>query len=413
MNVIVSTKLDESNYMQFSLTDSLKKVRDEFDCASIEALIFHTSIEKDFEVGVFISELRNVGISKFIYVNEDPSHIVKMVFQGVNGVFMEYEDCLYDEDELLTIVESYSDFNTSTSTSLANSSIHVVSEFIKAFARGENRIKAPIYLEQVSSAIEQLVEVNQMQELQISTMGMSAVSVFEMASQIIRQMNEKRLSLEHQLVELEAVQSSASTSRTLDNNLVYWQPYRNMSNSKIFLVREYAPCKYLTTFLMGYMKYLQTERNKRVKFIICRGRSYGESARYDNGMFTYIDKNNANNLDLLENSMIVTDSPKKDLLSSIFAKREDLFIVLDRLYGKADIITGRLAGKLNAVSSYNCAERNKLDVKDCIFSVTGHADAAININTFKDFPNDADTRYAYYNQKFGGSYHALDTRLKL
>ena len=64
-------------------------------------------------------------------------------------------------------------------TSLSQPNIKIVNDFIQSFARGEAKIQAPVYLEQVTQAVNSLSEITKNQEAQITAMGTSALEVFE------------------------------------------------------------------------------------------------------------------------------------------------------------------------------------------------------------------------------------------
>lgn len=407
MKVIVSTKLEDI-YDNFVLTDSLKKVR---EMPGVTTLILNDCVEGEFDIGVFISEFHKSGIGQFIYINENPSTTVKMVIKGVNGYYVEDEFYLQDEEELMSLLEELGLDENSDNYSLASSNIKVVSDFIQAFARGEDKIKAPLYLEQVSSAVNELVEINHNQELQITAMGTSALEVFEKASSIIKTLDTQRRTIEKQLQELEDSQNSTPSRVNLSNSLMFWQPYRYVGNTKILLIRELSACRYLTSFTLGYLHHLHYEMNKRVKLVICRQKAQGLALRYNHEMFTFINSDNANMSSLYDSEIIVTDSPKKEIMKDLLSKPCDLIIVLDRLFGNMDIVSGKITAKVNAISGRGDLQRFHVKAEDCIFSVTGVKNSFCNLFTIKDFPDEVDARYAYYNQTFAESYKKFDKKV--
>ena len=206
------------------VVDSLKKVR---EIKGVDTVIIHTFTESDFDVGVFISDLHNQGVNQFIYINSNPIVTLKMVLNGVDGHYFEDEFYLEEEEELVCLLEDLG-IEDSTDTGLvATSSIKIVRDFIEAFARGEERIKVPMYLEQVNQAINELNSITQRQEVQISTMGNSALEVFEKASTIIKGMVKQNKIIQEQLDELSNSQSNTSSAKPLfSNSTTFFQPYK-------------------------------------------------------------------------------------------------------------------------------------------------------------------------------------------
>ena len=179
MNVIVSKSLKD-NLTNFKVVNNFKWVEENMEDVSI--LIFHSIEESDFNTGVHISRLRNKSNIKFIYINENPQTTIKMVIAGAGGKVITDEFYLEDEEELLELLRTCGLTADETSeTSLATVSLQVVKDFMESFIRGEERIKTPAYLDMVNNAITELSVITKKQELQITTMGNSAIDIFEKA----------------------------------------------------------------------------------------------------------------------------------------------------------------------------------------------------------------------------------------
>lgn len=406
MKVIVSTEVEDI-FTQFVVVDSFKKVN---ELQGVTTLIVHKYKESDFDAGVFISTFHNNGINQFIYISENPSSTLRMVLKGVNGYYFEDEFYLEDEEELISLLEDIgmSD-NDESSTALASPALDVVSDFIQSFARGEERIKAPLYLEQVTGAVNELSEITHQQELQLSTMGASALEVFEKASTIIKNMDAQRKVIEKQLEELEMSQAnSVSNKPSFGNNIMFFSPYKYIGNAKVLLIREYAPCRYLTSFVLGYTQYLHYVKNKRVKVIFVVQKGQGVSAKYKD--FTFISEETKNMMSLYDAEIVATNSPKKEVLKDLLSIPVEICIVVDRLYGMQDIISGRVT-TIPVVSSASDVRRYGVKAKDCIFSVTRQPEEFLTIPTIKNFPREQDARLAVYNQIMESAYKKIDAKL--
>ena len=407
MKVIVSTELDD-NFTKFVVVDSFKKVK---ELQGVTTLIIHKYKESDFDAGVFVSQFHNNGIDQFIYISSSPSSTLQMVLKGVNGYYYEDEFYFEDEEELSTLLEDLGMEDEDENTSLATSALNVVNDFVSSFAKGDERIKAPLYLENVTSAVNELSLLTHQQELQLNTMGASALEVFEKASAIIRNMDAQNKNIEKKLEELENQQNNSFSSKpAFGNSIMFFSPYKYIGNSKILLIREYAPCRYLTSFVMGYLHHLHYVLNRRPKLIFVHQKGAGVSAKYAD--FTSITQESMNMSSLYDNEIIATNNPKKDVMKDLLTKQNDVIIVVDRLYGNQDIVSGRVT-KINAVGSRSDIARYKVRPEDTIFSITRQPKELFTLPTIKNFPTEIDARYAAYTQVLGSKYEILDNKLGL
>lgn len=407
MKVIVSTELDD-NFTKFVVVDSFKKVK---ELQGVTTLIIHKYKESDFDAGVFVSQFHNNGIDQFIYISSSPSSTLQMVLKGVNGYYYEDEFYFEDEEELSTLLEDLGMEDEDENTSLATSALNVVNDFVSSFAKGDERIKAPLYLENVTSAVNELSLLTHQQELQLNTMGASALEVFEKASAIIRNMDAQNKNIEKKLEELENQQNNSFSSKpAFGNSIMFFSPYKYIGNSKILLIREYAPCRYLTSFVMGYLHHLHYVLNRRPKLIFVHQKGAGVSAKYAD--FTSITQESMNMSSLYDNEIIATNNPKKEVMKDLLTKQNDVIIVVDRLYGNQDIVSGRVT-KINAVGSRSDIARYKVRPEDTIFSITRQPKELFTLPTIKNFPTEIDARYAAYTQVLGSKYEILDNKLGL
>lgn len=408
MRVIVSTTLEDI-FSNFVVVDSLKKVE---SLNGVNLVIIHDFKETNFDVGVFISRLYNKGINKFIYINPNPDITVKMAIVGVSGHIYEDDFYLEDEEELLALLEEL-DAGEGESTDLALTSAHIVRDFIEGFARGEERVKAPLYLEQVNSALAELQEITQVQSTQLVNMGVSALEVFGKANTIITGIAAQKQLLEKQLKELEDKSPMQSTTRTsFGGNILFFPSYKYTGTGKVLLIRELSPCRYLTSLILAYENYLHYELNKRVKLIFVHQKGAGVGSKYSE--YTSITQESMSLDSLYSAEIIATNNPKNDVMKKIFSAQADIYIVVDRLYGSQDIVVGRV-NKLNAVGGRSDLDRFKVQAKNCIFTTVKQSDAFLTIPTINNYPEGVDIRQAAYMQisKEVGLFSKFDEFLQL
>lgn len=407
MKVIVSTVLQDK-YESFMVVRDFKSVK---DLKGVTVLIVHDYGNiSDFDAGVFISNFYNDGVKSFLYINENPSKVVKTVIQGVGGVYYSDEFYFEDEDELNSLLNDLG--MDSSNNSIVMSSTQIVKDFIGAFARHEERIQAPVYLEQVSQAVNELSELTHKQELQINEMGLTAVEVFGKASSIIVAMNDQKKILEKQLEEFEESQSTKQVTKTSTNfsSIMFFPTFKYVGTSKILNVRELSPCRYLTSFLLAYTHHIHYELNKRVKFVIVHQKGKGVADKYS--AFTSITQESMGVSSLYDNEVIATNNPKKDVMQKLTHLNDDIVIVLDRLYSATDIISGKTV-KVNAVSGLSDCNRYSVKPNTCIFPITSQPNELFSIPLIKNYPKEVDMQYAVYSQTCKEQFNILDKMLEI
>ena len=407
MKVIVSKTL-EDKFTEFIVTDSLKKV---MGFEGVTTLIIQSFIESDFDAGVFIGDLKKKGVDLFIYISENPSAVLQMVLKGVDGYYYEDEFYFEDEEELQTLISDIEEErqeasnNTSAFEAIATPALNTISTFMRGYVAGDKLVQTPLFLEQTNSAITELTNVFKQQELELQTMGNSALEVFEKASAIIRNMNEQKKAIEKQLEQLETVTSNSSSNKpAFGNSILFFSPYKYLGNSRVLVLKEYSPTRYLTSFVLGFAHYLHYVKNKRIKVIFCVQKGYCIGKRYED--YVSIDETTKSMLSLYDNEIIVTNSPKKEVMKELLSKPQDVVIVVDRLYGKEAIVTGRCT-TLNVVSSYSDIQRYGLKSEDTITSVTKFPNCFACISRIKNYMTERDARLAAYHQVFGKDYEKI------
>ena len=406
MKIIISETLKD-NFHEFVVVDSLKKA---LELNGVTVVIIHSFKESEFDAGISIPKLREQGAELFIYINENPSATTRLLISGLKGYYYADEFYFNDEEELIFLIEDIesqqSIINGKEETSLAAPSLDIVSDFIEAFARGEQRIKAPLYLERVTNAVNELSVLTHQQELQITAMGVSALEVFQKASSIISNMDTQRKLIEKKLDELEQSQNSQmnSTRPSFGNSITFFTPYSHLGN-KLCIFREYTPTRYLTSFILAYAHYLKYVKNKRVKVIFVVQRGYTIFKKYDD--FTCITQESMHMDTLYDAEIVVTNNPKKEVMKKLCTKPVDVILVVDRLYGNQAIVTGRTM-QVNVASSNGDIKRFDLKPEETIFAVTSPPKCLFTIPTIKNFPTQSEARMAILSQVMNKSFKKLD-----
>ena len=402
LRVIVSKTLDDK-FKNFTVVREFKHVKS-LDMDKISVLIIYDFPGTDFDAGVFISDFYKAGIKTFVYISKDPNVTVKMAINGVSGFVFDDDFYFDDEEELEDLIDS---LGIEEDESLADTSAAIVGDFIQSFARGDEKIKAPLYLEQVTEAVNELSKSVNQKDYQIAVMGESAIDIFSRASDIIRTMSANKTKLETQLKDLQRIQSSANNIKpTFNNNVQFFPQVQYMRTPKLLLIREYTPCRYLTSFLLMYNQYVHYRLNKRTKFVILYKNCFCESRRYRDE-FAKISNETYKMDSLYDKELIAINAPKKEVMNKLFDKQIDLFIVLDRMYENEDMISGRIK-KLNAVSGIGDTAVFNIKPEQTIMSITDEENSFCVLKSLANYPKDFDAQVTVYFQSYQNFFKKMD-----
>ena len=408
MKVIISSELKGKDFSQFVCAKSLEEVK---NYKGVDTIILHKTDEKDFTIGVVLSDLRNkLGNFRFIYINEHPRAVIQMCLKGVGGYSYTDEFYLDDEEELLSLLADIDDIENSSSSDdaknelalVAASNFEVVYDFMRSFARGEERVNAPIYQEQVNEAINQLSLITQEQNTQIVSMGSTAMNIFAKASTLVENMQTMQTQMNEQLARVEAEAIKAQNSRpALGGSINYFPPIKYMATAKILSIKEYSPCRYLVSYFLAFKHWLHVVHGKSVRLIIVTGKLVTPSTKYSK-LGNTITESNCNIKTLLTHDLLIVESPKKETMMNILNIPYDLTIVIDKMCGKDFIVDGRVE-KLNAVSGLSDLETYSLNKNNTIFSTDEIKGAFTTILSIKGIPKEANGKLGAYIQMCGDS----------
>lgn len=415
MNIIVSETL-KNTFNHFSVVTNLKEVAAMEE--PVDVLIMHSCQEDSFNAGVFISRLYEGNLRNYMYIREKPDPSLLLVLRGVDCRVFQDEFYFEDEEELVSLIdECFAEVveeKSSTELAIVSSTFDIMQEFIELFVRGDKRVQTRAYLDNVVSAMNELQVITQEQQTQLATMGESALDIFKRASTIISKMNDNRKVLEQKLQNLEQTAASRPTSKaSFGNSILNFPTVRYTNSATVLLVREYSPTKYLTSLMLGYHRHVHYELNRRVKLIFVHQKGQGVSLKYDIEGFASITQESLGMTSLYDSELIATNTPKKDVMLSLIGSSSDMIVIIvDRLYQKDAIVTGRVT-QVNAAGSRSDIQRFKLAPEDTVFSVTPQPNNLFCIPTMKGFPVEVDARYALYSQQMKDCYREFDKRLRL
>lgn len=412
MRVIVSSTLKDE-FDNYVVIDDCRKVT---SLKGVDTLIIHNPNLDGFSLGLFFPNWVNEsGIKTFIYINKNPEIKITMLINSVNGKddlagsCLSDEFYLEDEEELDALVEEVRNNAKNQPTELAETTGGIIRDFCAKIATGDPSANNPLTLRQVDSAVNELVEMNENQTQIIQAMNQSALDVFDRTSRVLESMDKQSKKIKQQLEELEATQNSSSKIN-FSSSVVYFPSYKYSGVANVLYIREYSYCRYLTSFILAYRHYLHYSLNKKVKVVIITQKGAIIPKKYDK--FSSINQASLSYDSLYENDIITTDTPKTQVLKKIFAHPNDIYIVLDRLYQKDQILQGRIK-TLSAVSGKTDLKRYNLNPSNCIFSV----DKPVGLDSFyflpkiNGYPEGDEVRFAAYHKCYKEVFSKFDAFL--
>lgn len=406
MNVIVSNTLRDS-YKNYKV---VSKLSDAVTLDGVSCLILHSFTEEDFEVGITLSELAKKGVKRFAYVSEDISLVVKMLISGLDGLIEDADFYFENEEDLDALLDDF--FSSKDNNSDLSATTEIITEFLKGFANNDDKVKSPVFLEQVNDAVNALVVTNTENEVAIRDMSKATVDTFRHVSSTINAMEEQRNLLEEQLASFEqSLQNQTRSTVRVDSGTVWVFPtYNYMGKSKILYIREYAPCRYLTSFVLAYANYVNYNLAKKCKVVFIHARGQGVSKRYSQG-FTCITQESEGNKSLYTNPIIATNNPKKCVMDELTHTGEPLIIIVDRLYGGDSIISGQRITRLNAVSGVSDLKRFNLSVEETLFPIIKVPNSFGTISHMMKYPHDERTRLSKYYETMKELFEQINAKV--
>lgn len=400
MRVVVSNKLKVKyrGYRVFKSFEELEKSGE-----SVECIVLHSTLESDFSIGLHLSKLKKQGVKVFAYINESPSVTITMCILGCGGTVEQDEFYFDDEGDLDYLLSTLGLDSPHSVSSVALSSVGVISDFIQYFINGDERLNTEFYLSSVQRAVSELAEQTKTKDLVIKDMSNSAVGIFNQASQVLEGMQKSRKELESKFNELEGAFKQREAPRMSKAAVTMYPAFNYRGQAKMLHIQELTPCRYLTTFILSYQYYLSVSLNKRVKVIFIHQKASRVSEKY-RGFTTTINSDNLSNENLISSDTVATDSPKLDVMTKLTSCNDDVIIVVDRLYNEP-IVRGT-AKTVYAVSGLSDMTRYKVKPSECIFPVSEHPNALMCLPIVKSFPVDANTRQATCYQLYKPEHYA-------
>lgn len=375
-----------------------------------DILVLHDTKGKTIDIGIFLSEATSKGVRMIVYINKNPNEMIASAIKANNGI-VETDEEFLDEDSLEYIISEYEDIAESNEL-VKNDGIDFLMDFIEAFINGEDKVNNTMYQGRVQVAMKEVARRAEKNDLTLNSISTLALDLFNDIQSSFSEQKALRQKLSDKVTELkQSLTSQRSVNTNLGSNSVYLFPTVRYNGTKaIFHVKEIVECKYLQSFLMGYMNYLEIVKHKKVKMVICCQSFKNVISRYN--CYSNINRSNVKVKQLLDSRILVTQEPKKDILIPIIDRSSDVVIVYDKTYGE-NIIEGQRVKRLYSINGVNSMKRFLLKPQNCIMSGKTIPNLFIGIPRIEKYPIDEETRKQAYLGACIEDYKKLDNLLEV
>lgn len=339
MDYILTTK--SVNYPSCTTVSSIKEIE---RITKKTILIVESYTDRDFDFLVFLlNAMRDNSLTNVAYISESPSRIVLETMKTV-GAHVIQDSSLIDNTESFSYLLEYmttkkEEVSSDTLTQLSDS-FALVDEYVRNKVSEEPKLvarKISLAYDMLSSVLQDVVFSDVLNE-ELQSFLLTASSRIKVAEDDL----EKK---EQEVQELRGANNNGFGS------ISAYTQYNYTGNSKVLIIKEESPTRYLTSFLIGYLDWLQKVPEYKAKLIIIENETEYVHARYRS--LKRVDSQSitreASTLYLL--SEMYTTTPTVTVMNSLMAPAIDLYIVLDRTYKKTQIVSGRGINTIYSVSS--------------------------------------------------------------
>lgn len=374
------------------------------------SLVIHSTIGDFYNEGMLLTKLSEKYDLNIIYLNSNPNKSFTVMLESLGASVIERDFYLTDVDDFDYLMENINTFNTSGKKD--NSSLLYYDKMIEI-------------IEGISSSLDSLQRrqirriINQMREntSNLAVMSTNALDVvqesFINTLSLVEGKQKDLDDIARQLKELqdrEKVEGTPLKSLKLGDTLSHFSPYRHSSGIKVLVLKEYSACRYLTSFALAYLKHCETRMSLNVRLLVVSPNKDLQDDRYSD--FHKLTKSNYKSSDSIRNHISYTTEPFRELLEESVNRNDALLVVIDRTYEKEPIYKGAVT-VVNAVSSLNEANKFKLPLNKCLFTITSAEKSVGTIQHIKAYPQNNDSRYSRYLTTFKDVFEKLDSMLDL
>lgn len=418
-NILLITKTPQK-FIELGL-DTLDSLGEINKLTADDLLIINSYKEDEYTAGVKIAELIQKGLKNIMYLTDEPKLNMASLVDSLNGV-NDSETFLFDAESLQILIDDYLKNREVYDVAVVGAdklvdknSIDIIKTFYKDYAQGNKNIKNEGYLALVDNAIKNIAESTTELTNYDLEVKETVNKLYMQASMEIEKLAENKLEIEKRLNEVEIMYNELQGRTNKLTQVQSFASYRHVKQhgTKIILVKEFSQVRYLTSFVLGYMDYLQTVLHKRVRLLTVIPNKDTLLKKYSEvpeGFF-HLTGDNYNTEDALNNTIYFTETPISRIYQHLLTLNDDILLVLDRSYNEEEIIKGRVknwyafSGKTEA-DIYPKIKNNK------IFSMKGSKNDII-ISHIPSYETQRLNRKVQYAKYFNDTYKKMAEENKI
>lgn len=405
MNVVVSTNsinYDEGWVKYPTLEGAYNSV------GNIGVLVYNSSDEdNDLKIS-YLSKLKE-KVEKMIYVcSEDKTDLaVKMIIQGLEGMYFDDEFFLESSHELNILVSSLEEVQLSVL-----SGVGVVSDFFNKYLNEGSSGFNTNYLMVVKDAVREMLTDYNTKSLEIIQMSETATEIFSNTSTLLSSIRRESDSLKKELEKLKNNTSNISFGTSSRGNIMFFPRVNYMKEKSIIRIKEIGGFKFLISFCLGLRLYLENIENVRPKLIVID--SVGDISEEIYKDFKWVKSSTKNSRVNYYHNIVFTNYPTKDVLDTLLNDDNfDTFIVVDRTKSDREHILNCKGSSIKyAIGGKGVVDRFKLPLKDCFSSIIEVGGNMFTLPAFTEYPKDKFKRERLYLSEVSDYYSKLISDLR-
>lgn len=359
MDYILTTK--PVSYSGFSVVKSVSEIG---RLTMKSTLIVESYTDKDFDFAIFLlNAVRDCSLTKIAYIANQPVRILLELMRTIGAFVMSDSSLIESTESFSELLEFLATNKVSTKAEelevLADSFV-IIDQYIQEKFEQEPKVekrRLSLAYKEVSDALQEVVFSEELsKELQSFLLSASSkVKVYE------DELSQKEK-------ELDNIKSSSFGSF---GSISAYTQYTYTGNSRVLVIKEKAPTRYLTSFLISYVDWLSRVPELNAKLLIIENDSDFVDLRYKNLAKADAKTILQNRSSLFLVPAIYTTTPTQTVMQELMYPTMDLYVVLDRTYKRNQAITGRGINTVFATSSRRLMRDFDLTSEECIVNELG------------------------------------------
>lgn len=359
MDYILTTK--PVSYSGFSV---VKSVSDIGRLTMKSTLIVESYTDKDFDFAIFLlNAVRDCSLTKIAYIADRPVRILLELMRTIGAFVMSDSSLIESTESFSELLEFLATNKVSTKAEelevLADSFV-IIDQYIQEKFEQEPKVekrRLSLAYKEVSDALQEVVFSEELSK-ELQSFLLSASSKVKVYEDELSQ-REK---------ELDNIKSSSFGSF---GSISAYTQYTYTGNSRVLVIKEKAPTRYLTSFLISYVDWLSRVPELNAKLIVVENDSDFVDLRYKNLAKADAKTILQNRSSLFLVPAIYTTTPTQTVMQELMYPTMDLYVVLDRTYKRNQAITGRGINTVFATSSRRLMRDFDLTSEECIVNELG------------------------------------------